>query len=192
LLRPAILGCGSPSSQTADAIPSPDAIRGCDPRCNPAARSSFSCAMVSEWLLADPLGMRQSRANGAVSTYRVFVRDLDLRCSIGIHDHEKQPQRIRISAELVVADEPDISGDALAGVLNYSPIVKGIKAIATGGHINLVETLAERIIDFCFAERRVAAARVVVEKLDVYPDAGGVGVVIERRRSRAREAVFSS
>src|SRR6185437_8191608 len=105
---------------------------GCDPRCNPAARSSFSCAMVSEWLLADPLGMRQSRANGAVSTYRVFVRDLDLRCSIGIHDHEKQPQRIRISAELVVADEPDISGDALGGVLNYSPIVKGIKAIATG------------------------------------------------------------
>jgi len=59
----------------------------------------------------------------------------------------------------VVADEPDISDDALSGVLNYAPIVAGIKAIAAAGHINLVETLAERIIDFCFAERRVAATR---------------------------------
>jgi len=148
--------------------------------------------MVSEWLLTDPLGMRQSRSNGAVSTYRVFVRDLILTCRIGVHDHEKQPQRIRVTAELVVADEPDISDDALSGVLNYAPIVAGIKAIAAAGHINLVETLAERIIDFCFAERRVAATRIVVEKLDVYDDAGSVGVVIERRRSRAREAVFAS
>jgi dihydroneopterin aldolase len=148
--------------------------------------------MVSEWLLADPLGMRQSRSNGAVSTYRVFVRDLVLECRIGVNRDETLPQRIRVTAELVVADEPDISDDALSGVLNYAPIVAGIKAIASAGHINLVETLAERIIDFCFAERRVAASRVVVEKLDIYPDAGSVGVVIERRRSRAREAVFAS
>jgi dihydroneopterin aldolase len=148
--------------------------------------------MVSEWLLADPLGMRQSRSNGAVSTYRVFVRDLVLTCRIGVDSGETQPQRIRITAELVVADEPDVSDDALSGVLDYAPIVAGIRAIASAGHINLVETLAERIIDFCLAERRVAAARLVVEKLDVYPDAGSVGVVIERRRSRAREAVFAS
>lgn len=149
--------------------------------------------MVSEWLLADALGMRRPRANDPVSTYRVFVRDLVLSCSIGVHDFEKgRPQRVRVTAELIVSEEPDVTSDDLSGVLNYEPIVNGIKAIAASGHINLVETLAERIIDFCLIERRVAAARVVVEKLDVYPEAESVGVTIERRRSRAREAVFSS
>jgi dihydroneopterin aldolase len=149
--------------------------------------------MVSEWLLADALGMRRSRANAPVSTYRVFVRDLVLNCSIGVYDFEKERlQRVRITAELVVSDEPDVTADDLRGVLNYEPIVAGIKAIATTGHINLVETLAERIIDFCLVERRVAAARVVVEKLDVFPEAQSVGVTIERRRSRAREAVFAT
>ncbi len=163
-----------------------------DARCNLGMLPSFSSVMDSGWLLADPLGMRQSRANGAISTYRVFVRDLVLSCGIGVNGDETQPQRIRVSAELVLGDEPDISGDALRGVLDYAPLVAGIRAIAAAGPINLAETLAERIIDFCLAERRVAAARVVVEKLDVYPDAGSVGTVIERRRSRAREAVFSS
>ncbi|HZS84434.1 MAG TPA: dihydroneopterin aldolase [Stellaceae bacterium] len=141
--------------------------------------------MTSDWLLADALGMRRSRAAEPASTYRVFVRDLVLLCSIGVYEHERRrKQRVRITAELVVSDEPDVSADELSGVLNYEPIVEGIKRIASAGHINLVETLAERIIDHCLVEKRVSAAHVVVEKLDVYPEAGSVGVTIERRRVR--------
>src|ERR1700732_1317024 len=97
-----ILRRASPACQTAEAIRPTDAIRvaksASGPHCHP---------MVSEWLLADPLGMRQSRSNGAVSTYRVFVRDLVLDCRIGVNRDETLPQRIRVTAELVVADEPD-------------------------------------------------------------------------------------
>jgi 7,8-dihydroneopterin aldolase/epimerase/oxygenase len=46
-----------------------------------------------------------------------------------------------------------------------------------------VETLAERIAEACFRDRRVITARVRIEKLDVYADAESVGVEIERRRS---------
>jgi dihydroneopterin aldolase len=48
--------------------------------------------------------------------------------------------------------------------------------------INLVETLADRIAAQCLADRRVLSATVRVEKLDVMPDAGAVGVEIERHR----------
>src|SRR5215470_8288040 len=107
-------------------------------------------ARMTDWLLADALGIHRSRAGRPVSTYRVFVRDLVLGCSIGIYDYEKAaPQRVRINAELVVAEAPDISRDDISGVLNYELIVDGIKAIVAGGHINLVETLAERVIDLC-------------------------------------------
>src|SRR5262249_49553321 len=128
-----------------------------------------------DWLLADALGIHRSRASRPASTYRVFVRDLVLACSIGIYDYEhEKTQRVRINAELVISEAPDVSRDDISGVLNYELIVEGIKGIVGGGHINLVETLAERVIDLCLTDARVIAARAAVEKLDVYPEAASV------------------
>lgn len=115
------------------------------------------------------------------SSYRVFVRDLMLVCSIGIYAFEKQiRQRVRVNAELLV--DPPPPSDAFADVLNYETIVTGITAIAQSGHIDLVETFADRIVALCFRDWRVRQVRVVIEKLDVYPEAESVGVMIERRR----------
>ncbi len=115
---------------------------------------------------------------------RVFIRDLVLPCAIGVHAHEKNgPQRVRINVELLVADDRRPLDDSIENVVSYETVVDGIRAIATAGHINLVETLAERIAGVCLADGRVRAARVRVEKLDVYEDAGSVGVEIEREQS---------
>ena len=62
----------------------------------------------------------------------------------------------------------------------YEAIVDGARQIATEGHTNLVETLAEKIARFCLEDPRVRIARVRVEKLDVFSDAASVGVEIER------------
>ena len=56
----------------------------------------------------------------------------------------------------------------------------GARAIVERGHINLVETLAEKIAVLCLANGRVRSVRVRVEKLDIVPDAQSVGVEIER------------
>jgi dihydroneopterin aldolase len=91
----------------------------------------------------------------------VRVRDLVLSASIGIYDHEKQaPQRVCVNVELKVREADAPLGDDIANVLSYEDIVNGIKAIVAGGHINLVETLAERIAEFCLADPRVAQARI--------------------------------
>jgi dihydroneopterin aldolase len=140
------------------------------------------------WMLADALGL--DRRDGARETqlYRMVVRDLVLPCRIGIYDYEKRmPQRVRFNVELLV--ERDAPGsDAFGDVVNYEAIVTHIRKLAEGEHINLVETLAERIIDGCFTSPRVHAARVSVEKLDIYPEAESVGVVLRRRRRSARGA----
>lgn len=118
------------------------------------------------------------------AAYRVFVRDLVLPCSIGIYPREKGlRRRVRINAEISVT-APLPRHDEFADVVNYETIVAGIKSIIETGHINLVETLADRIVDLCLLDQRVAAARVVVEKLDVWPEAESVGVAIERQRKR--------
>jgi len=113
----------------------------------------------------------------------VRVRDLVLPVNIGIYDFEKQgPQRVCINVECKVREEDGPISDDIANVVSYEDIVNGIKAIVAEGHINLVETLAERIAGLCLADPRVALARVGVDKLDVVPEAASVGVEIERSR----------
>ena len=113
----------------------------------------------------------------------VRVRDLVLPASIGIYDHEKQaPQRVCFNVELKVREGGGPVGDDIANVLSYEDIVDGIKAIVADGHINLVETLAERVAELCLADPRVGSARVGVDKLDIVPEAASVGVEIERSR----------
>ena len=119
-------------------------------------------------------------AEAGAATRTMFVRGLMLNCSIGVHPHERSAdQRVRIDIDLTVRDDRRLDDD-IANVISYDDIVDGVKAIVAAGHINLVETLADRIGDFCTADSRVVAARVRVEKLDAIAEAASVGVEIER------------
>jgi len=121
-------------------------------------------------------------ADAVNSLRHVFVHDLTLMASIGVYSHEKlDKQRIRINLDLAVREgEVQGMGDELANVVCYEQVVNSIRALIEAGHVNLVETLAERIAALCLEDRRVRVARVRVEKLDVFPDATSVGVEIER------------
>ena len=112
---------------------------------------------------------------------QVFVRDLVVPCSIGAYRHERSaPQRVRVNVNLSVVEGDGPLDDQLAHVVSYEKIVEGVRRVAQSGHINLVETLAERIADLSLSDPRVRSVRVRVEKLDVFPDAASVGIEIER------------
>ena len=133
--------------------------------------------------------------SGAISSgpglRHVFVRDMILTASIGIYPHEHSDrQRVRINVDLAVDDETALAGltvgpDELSRVVNYEKVVGAVRAIVAAGHTRLVETMAERIAEACLRDTRVRTARIRVEKLDIFADAGSAGVEIERqRRSR--------
>ena len=129
-------------------------------------------------------------ADAAQGVRHVFVHDLILDAAIGVYPGEHgHTQRIRINVDLAVADPGALPGaapvgaDDLARVVDYSAIVRAVQCIVAVGHIRLVETLAERIAAACFTDKRIITARIRVEKLDIYPEAGGVGVEVERHRS---------
>ena len=120
----------------------------------------------------------------------VFLRDLVLPASIGVHPHERRgPQRIRINIDLGVLDDgarplsrSPVGRDELSRVVDYEALANRVRAIVAIGHVRLVETLAERIAEACLEDHRVELARIRVEKLDVFADAASAGVEIERRR----------
>ena len=118
--------------------------------------------------------------------WRIFVRDLELPSLIGVHRHERDgKQRVRINLDLAVEDAADGVDDRLAGVVSYEQLIDKLRALVAAGHVNLVETLAERIAELCLADKRVRAVTVRVEKLDVFSDAASVGVEIERANMKA-------
>lgn len=109
----------------------------------------------------------------------VFIRDLVLMCSIGVHRHERtKQQRIRVNIDLAVRDDRDLDDD-IANVVCYEKIILGVRGLIADRHIKLVETVAEEIAAMCLGDARVSSVRVRVEKLDIL-DAASVGVEIER------------
>jgi dihydroneopterin aldolase len=132
-------------------------------------------------------------ADRAGAVRHVFLRDMVLAASIGVHGFEHQaPQRIRINIDLAVVDEAPVAGaagrsevgrDDLSRVVDYEKVADGVRAIVAARHVRLVETLAERIAEHCLADPRVRLARVRVEKLDIFADTAAVGVEIERSQT---------
>jgi dihydroneopterin aldolase len=123
-------------------------------------------------------------ANARRSIRHVFIRDLVMVCSIGIHQHEKNDeQRVRINLDLAVDESDQEVNDDINNVICYEELAKSVEEIVDKGHVNLVETLAENIATMCLADVRVRSALVRVEKLDILEGAESVGVEIERFNS---------
>jgi len=126
--------------------------------------------------------------SGAIASARrgiahVFVRDLTLKAMLGVHDFEKlEPQRVIINVDLTVRERNEPLEDNIHKVVSYEKVVNHIRQIVSEGHVHLVETLAEMIAQECLKNPYVLAARVRVEKPDIFPEARSVGVEIERRK----------
>ena len=122
-------------------------------------------------------------ADSAKAIRHVFIRNLELHAQIGIYHHERgKAQPVRINVDLAVEDAAKIE-DRLDQVVDYAEITQRIRDIVAAGHINLIETLAERIAETSFVDPRVKTARVRVEKLHALPGAESAGVEIERERT---------
>lgn len=118
--------------------------------------------------------------------YRLYIRRLEVPLRVGIHAFEKLgPQRVLLDVTLWARFNPDAPPDRLAGVVDYEAIVQGIRRMAVGEHINLLETLADRVAALCFKHERVMRVRVSAAKPDIFEDAEAVGVEIERSRPGA-------
>ena len=113
----------------------------------------------------------------------IFVRDLRLQTLIGFHRRERVvPQTIRIDLEIGIANTAVFSSDKVADCIDYDKVTTRIREVSSV-HVNLVETLAERVARLLLDEFGAAWVKVSIAKLGILKDVGLVGVTLERRRS---------
>jgi dihydroneopterin aldolase len=117
----------------------------------------------------------------------IFVRDFVVDCNVGVYAEEQGvTQRVRFTVEARLARDVFTVDDDMADVPSYADIIDFIVALARGGHINLVETFAERIAENVLSDKRIVAVRVMLEKLERGP-LRGVEIIRPATREAARE-----
>ncbi len=112
---------------------------------------------------------------------KIIIRNFLLPISIGIYDKEKKdPQNVLLNIELQVL--PVVTKDDISTVVHYGEVVQKIQKIAEEKHINLLETLAEKILSVCFSYESVTGAVVRAEKIDIFDTIDGIGVELSKTR----------
>jgi dihydroneopterin aldolase len=123
------------------------------------------------------------RQTVASSPDRIFVRDYVIDANIGVYAEEKGvTQKVRLTVDASLAPHVRSHDDLMSEVPSYTDILDAIAEITGGGHINLVETLAERIAAHCLRDSRIVSVSVRIEKLERGPVRG---VEITRTRGGA-------
>jgi dihydroneopterin aldolase len=116
-----------------------------------------------------------------MAEFTTILEGLEVMMRLGIHPHEAEPQRVRLSVWMTVAYAEPLGADAIERVLDYDFVREAIHALAASRAFALQETLCEAVADVCLSDTRVREVRVRSMKMDVYPDAA-VGCEIVRGR----------
>jgi dihydroneopterin aldolase len=133
--------------------------------------------------MADPTPSARHARHGQPD--RIVVNGLVVTAAIGVHDFEHDaPQRVRFDVEIDTVDDYADRVRTTGEYVSYADVVEFIEARAgSGEHVELVETWAEDVADFALRNELARSVRVMVQKLDIFPAAHGVGVAIERHRA---------
>lgn len=121
--------------------------------------------------------------SNALDESRIFLKDVTVMARVGVYDHEKKgPQKIIVNVDVVVVPNTNWQADRIADVLSYEALLSAIETIAASGHIELLETFAEHVIERILPHPLALKATVCIEKPGIFPQAKSAGIVITRQK----------
>lgn len=117
-------------------------------------------------------------------TYKIHITDLEIKCSVGVLEQEKQQQqRVVVNLALTAQRPENPEEDNYENVVCYAGIISDIEKLLAEQHIDLLETMAQKVSQLCLNDDRISKARVHITKPDIIPNAN-VGVEFTARRPR--------
>jgi D-erythro-7,8-dihydroneopterin triphosphate epimerase len=114
---------------------------------------------------------------------RIYIRDLALRCIIGLYPEErKNKQDILINITMETDLRAAGKSDTLTDTVDYKAIKLAILDFVEKSSFNLIESLAEGIAVICLKDKRVQGVTVTIDKPGALRFARSVAVEITRSR----------
>ncbi len=117
---------------------------------------------------------------------RIVLSGLRVLGRHGVYQFERdEGQEFVVDATLEMDLSKAATSDDVADTVHYGELATQLAEVISGEPVNLIETLAARLLDVCLADHRVAAATVTVHKPQApIPHAfNDVSVTLHRRSS---------
>lgn len=96
---------------------------------------------------------------------RITLTGLRVRGHHGVFDFERaNGQDFVVDVQLEFDTSAAAASDDLAETVHYGELAEALAAVIAGEPVNLLETLADRLVRACLADARVSAATVTVHK----------------------------
>lgn len=115
---------------------------------------------------------------------RIFIRDLLVRCIVGIYpDERREKQDVIVNITLHTDLREAGRSDNIEDTVNYKTIKKEVLAMVQQSEYLLLEKLADQIVQIAFKDARVEAVDVSIDKPGALRFARSVAVEISRTRA---------
>ena len=108
----------------------------------------------------------------------IYVRNLRLNVKIGVYDHEKygaQPRVFHVVA-YVKRENASPTHDGLDEVVDYDFIRNSVVDLVHGEHVQLQETLCDKIAQQLLTKPAILAVYIASAKTNIYRDCDAIGV----------------
>jgi dihydroneopterin aldolase/D-erythro-7,8-dihydroneopterin triphosphate epimerase len=115
---------------------------------------------------------------------RIYIRDLALRCIIGVYPEErKNRQDIIINVTMETDLRAAGRSDSLADTVDYKAVKLAILDFVEKSSFQLIESLAEGISAICLKDPHVQSATVTIDKPGALRFCRSVAVEVTRSRT---------
>ena len=115
---------------------------------------------------------------------RVFIENLVVEIAVGHERWERYPGRrwpVRVDVEMYTS-RTDWTGASMEDVVDYSQVRDYLTTWPERPHVELLETLAEDLLQFCFRDGKVSMVRVRIAKPNLYASGTVAGIEVCRDR----------
>jgi len=111
----------------------------------------------------------------------IFVEGLVVEAILGIFPEERvKPQPVVFDIAFLVDTSAAAQSEDIAHTVSYATVAEEVSALTVDGRYQLVETLAQAVVDLLMGKFAVPWVRVKITKPNAVANAAGVGIVMER------------
>ncbi|MEJ2110426.1 MAG: dihydroneopterin aldolase [Acidobacteriota bacterium] len=119
----------------------------------------------------------------AESQDKIYIRDLNLRCIIGVNPIErKEKQTVNINVVLHADLRQACITDNIEFTVDYKSVKKKIIALVENSSFHLIEALAQNIAELCLEQDGVTRVSVTLDKPGALRYSRSVAVEICRKK----------
>ncbi len=111
----------------------------------------------------------------------IKIKNLKLHTKIGVFDWEKNVDReIIINAEMSTNSTKSLYSDDISDAIDYNQITSKIKNLVATNNFDLVEKMAQTIMDGILEDKRIKKCTLEIDKVGAVENLQSFAVIIEQ------------